>query len=82
MYPAYMKVAERQGEKDAYRSFNWSYQTEREHLALYKKAKAAVDSGKDVDLEAIQVCEVCGYTVEGTAPEKCPVCGAKQEKFL
>jgi len=81
MYPAYMKVAEMQGEKDAYRSFDWSYQTEKEHLALYKKAKVAVDSGKDVDLDAVQVCDVCGYTLEGAAPEKCPVCGAKQDKF-
>jgi rubrerythrin len=81
MYPAYMQVADMQGEKDAYRSFDWSYQTEKEHKALYEKAKAAVDSGKDVDLGPVQVCEVCGYTLEGEAPEKCPVCGAKKEKF-
>ncbi|MFO7849180.1 MAG: rubrerythrin family protein [Spirochaetia bacterium] len=81
MYPAYMQVADMQGEKDAYRSFDWSYQTEKEHKALYEKAKAAVDSGKDVDLDAVQVCEVCGYTIEGPAPEKCPVCGAAKEKF-
>jgi rubrerythrin len=81
MYPAYMQVADMQGEKDAYRSFDWSYQTEKEHLALYKKAKAAVDSGKDVELDAVQVCDVCGYTLEGAAPDACPVCGAKKEKF-
>lgn len=81
MYPAYMQVAEMQGEKDAYRSFEWSYRTEKEHKALYEKAKAAVDAGKDVDLDAVQVCEVCGYTIEGQAPEKCPVCGAVREKF-
>ncbi|MFP4179845.1 MAG: rubrerythrin family protein [Spirochaetaceae bacterium] len=81
MYPAYMNVADMQGEKDAYRSFDWSYQTEKEHKALYEKAKAAVDSGKDVDLDAVQVCDVCGYTLEGQAPEKCPVCGAVREKF-
>ena len=27
------------------------------------------------------VCSVCGYTVEGEAPEKCPVCGAVREVF-
>ena len=81
MYPAYMNVAEMQGEKDAYRSFDWSYQTEKQHLALYKKAKKAVDSGKDVELDTVQVCDVCGYTVEGEAPDSCPVCGAKKEKF-
>ncbi|MFW6137632.1 MAG: rubrerythrin family protein [Spirochaetota bacterium] len=81
MYPVYIETADFQGEKDARRSFEWSYQTEKEHRALYEKAKKAVDSGSDVQLGAIQVCEVCGYTLEGDAPDKCPVCNAKKEKF-
>ncbi len=27
------------------------------------------------------VCSVCGYTVEGQAPDKCPQCGATSERF-
>ena len=27
------------------------------------------------------VCSVCGYTAEGEAPEKCPICGAAREAF-
>lgn len=27
------------------------------------------------------VCTICGYTAEGTAPDKCPVCGAGKDKF-
>ena len=27
------------------------------------------------------VCSVCGYTQEGTCPEKCPLCGVPKEKF-
>lgn len=27
------------------------------------------------------VCTICGYTCEGEAPEKCPVCQAAREKF-
>jgi rubrerythrin len=27
------------------------------------------------------VCSVCGNTVEGGAPEKCPICGAPKAKF-
>ena len=82
MYPVYMTVAEFQGEKQAYRSFQWSYETEKKHKALFEKAKAAVDQDQDVTLAAIQVCEVCGYTLEGDAPEDdCPVCRAKKEKF-
>jgi len=82
MYPAYMEVAKYQGENSAYRSFDWSYRTELQHLALYQKAKEAVDTGSDVELGAVQVCSVCGYTLEGEAPDNCPVCKAKKEKFV
>ena len=27
------------------------------------------------------VCSVCGYTVEGEAPDKCPICGAVKDVF-
>ena len=81
MYPSFMEVAKLQDEKGAYRSFNWSYQTEKMHKALFEKAKEAADQGSDVILGAVQVCQVCGYTVEGEAPEKCPVCDAPREKF-
>jgi rubrerythrin len=81
MYPTYIEVARFQGEKTAERSFDWSYQTEKMHTALYEKAKKAVDAGGDVTLGPIQVCEVCGYTLEGEAPETCPVCKAKRDRF-
>jgi rubrerythrin len=81
MYPAFMAVAELQDEKGAYRSFDWSYQTEKMHLALFEKSKEAVEGGNDVSLGAVQVCQVCGYTVEGDAPDKCPVCNARKDKF-
>jgi rubrerythrin len=29
----------------------------------------------------MQICTVCGYTLEGDAPDKCPICGSKKEKF-
>lgn len=81
MYPAFMEVAKLQGEKSAHRSFDWSYQTEKMHKALFEKAKQNVDKGQDADLDIIQVCEVCGYTLEGEAPDECPVCGASKDKF-
>ncbi len=81
MYPAYMEVAKFQGENSAYRSFDWSYQTEKQHLAMFQRAKEAVAGGNDVNLDAIQVCEVCGYTLEGEAPDQCPVCKNGKEKF-
>ena len=28
------------------------------------------------------VCQICGYTQEGSAPDKCPQCGADKSKFI
>jgi len=81
MYPAYIEVAKFQGEKGAQRSFEWSYGTEKMHKMLYEKASESVNSGKDVELGPIQVCEVCGYTLEGEAPDRCPICNALKDKF-
>ncbi len=81
MYPTYIETAKFQGEDDSVRSFEWSYKTEQQHKKLFEKAQKAVDGGKDVDMGAVQVCEVCGYTLEGDAPDTCPVCGVKKEKF-
>ena len=33
------------------------------------------------ELVDIFVCPVCGYTVEGEAPDKCPVCNAVKKLF-
>jgi len=81
MYPAYKAIAQFQGEKGAEVSFTWALEAEKIHVNLYQKAKQAVDQGKDVNLEPIQICSVCGYTVEGDAPEICPICGTLREKF-
>ena len=81
MYPAYIEVARFQNEQGAERSFQWSYGTEKMHKKLFEKAQNAVNQGNDVDLGTVQVCEACGYTVEGDAPDKCPLCKVSKEKF-
>ncbi|MBN1831163.1 MAG: rubrerythrin family protein [Deltaproteobacteria bacterium] len=82
MYPTYMQVAEFQNEKGAFRSFEWSYKTEKMHRSLFVKAKEAVETKKDVELGPVQICEVCGFTLEGDVPDTCPVCGAKKAEFV
>ena len=81
MYPAYIEVAKLQAEKTAQRSFEWAYATEKMHKQLFEKALEAVNSGKDPEIGPVQVCEVCGCTLEGEAPDRCPICNALKEKF-
>jgi rubrerythrin len=81
MYPAYIEVAVLQKEEQARRSFEWSYNTEKMHLELFQRAERFVKDKKDPEFGPIQVCEVCGYTLEGDAPDECPLCKAKKEMF-
>ena len=81
MYPTYIEVAKFQEEAGAQKSFEWAYGTEKMHKVLFDKAKEAVDRESDVEIGPIQVCKVCGYTLEGNAPETCPLCGVSKENF-
>ncbi len=81
MYPAYLAVAESQDEQGAIRSINYALAAERIHAAMYTKAKQAVDAGKDYEAGPIQVCSVCGHTLAGDAPDKCPICGAAKTAY-
>jgi rubrerythrin len=81
MYPTYLETARFQAEKGAQLSFHYALSAEKEHAAMFKKAKQFVDSGKDAELGAVHVCTVCGWTHEGDLPDVCPICGAKADKF-
>ncbi|MBN1890537.1 MAG: rubrerythrin family protein [Thermoflexales bacterium] len=82
MYPAYIAVAEAQGEKRALRMMAWALEAEKVHAEMYGQAKQSVDAGSDANIPDIWVCSLCGFTVEGEAPDVCPVCGAKHDKFV
>jgi len=81
MYPAYMVVARAQDEKAAIQSIHYAVSAEKYHAALYAEAKKAADKGVDIKLGPVQICGVCGHTVEGDAPAKCPTCAAAKSQF-
>jgi len=81
MYPAYHAVAKLQGEKGAELSTHYALEAEKIHAQMYEKAKEAAQAGRDLELDTVYICPVCGYTAEGEAPEYCPVCGAPRDKF-
>ncbi len=81
MYPAYIAVAELQRESGAKRAFHFAIEAEKIHADLYRQAKEAALKGEDVKLGTVYICPVCGHTVVGNPPEKCPICGAPREKY-
>jgi len=82
MYPAYMDVAKLQGETAAVRSCHYAIEAEKIHAAMYTKAKKAVDKGKDIKLGPVRICGVCGHTIEGDAPGRCPICAASKRRYV
>ena len=82
MYPPYVEEAEAEGNKRATFSFKNALAVEETHHNLYSEALNAVKAGQDLPEAEIYVCDVCGHTVIGEAPEKCPVCGAPHGRFF
>lgn len=81
MYPTFIKQAKADGEKKAADSFDLANKVEQIHHDLYQDALNRLDKGEIMKLEPFYVCQYCGYTVEGEAPEKCPICGAPKKMF-
>jgi rubrerythrin len=79
MYPNF--IAEAKAEKDdaALWTFNVANKVEQIHAVLYQKALENLGDNPEVDYF---VCTLCGNTVEESAPEKCPICGASDTDFL
>jgi rubrerythrin len=82
MYPGYVAEAEAEGNKAATYSFKNAMAVEETHHDLYTQALEAVKAGKDMPGTQIFVCPVCGHTVLGEPPDKCPVCGTLKARFF
>jgi len=82
MYPMFMDQAKRDTDNNALKTFFWANEAEKVHGDLYKKAIEAAKQGDDLDLDTLHVCSVCGFTIEGEPPDKCPVCGQGKDKFI
>jgi rubrerythrin len=79
MYPEFLAKAKAEAIKPAEMSFDYANQVEKIHAALYEKALANLGKNEEVDY---YVCPVCGNTVEGKAPDKCPICNVPGSKFF
>ena len=78
MYPKFIEEAKNEQQREALISFVRANKVEQTHHDLYKKALENLGQNEEVDY---YVCQVCGHTAEGEAPEACPVCGQPQERF-
>lgn len=79
MYPEMIETAKAESDKAAERTFSFANEVEKVHAKLYSDAAANIDGYPAQDW---YVCSVCGYTVAGGAPDKCPVCQAQAKAFF
>ena len=78
MYPQMIEDANAEGNKGALRTFNYANEVEKIHAELYQKTLENLGKNPETDY---YVCQVCGFTAEGEAPDECPVCKAKKQAF-
>jgi rubrerythrin len=78
MYPAFIDESEKEGNNAATMSFKNANAVEEIHAGLYQEALDNLGSNEET---VYYVCQVCGNTVEGEAPDKCPICGAPKKMF-
>lgn len=81
MYPAFIKQAKSDNNQPAERSFDLANKVERIHHSLFQKVLNGLESSQSLGDKPYFVCQFCGNTVEGEAPEKCPICGAPRRQF-
>ncbi|MCJ7665901.1 MAG: rubrerythrin family protein [Actinobacteria bacterium] len=78
MYPEMIKEAGEEDQSEARLSFTFANKVEAIHADLYQKYLDNLGNNADTP---IFVCQVCGNTVEGAAPDRCSVCGNPKEMF-
>ena len=81
MYPAYGEIAKVQNNTQASRSIRYAVKAEMDHKWMYSEARDKALNGQDIDTKPVSVCLICGHTVIGDVPDKCPVCAAAKEYY-
>jgi rubrerythrin len=81
MYPDFIAQAKAEKNSAAEMSFDNANKVEKIHHGLYHQALKDLEAAKKMPAKTYYVCQVCGNTVEGDAPDRCPVCGATKNMF-
>ena len=81
MYPHFIETAKHEMNDRAERTFDYANKVEKIHYDYFEAALKAIKEGKKPEDETYYVCQVCGNTVTGSPPDKCPICGSPAKVF-
>ena len=79
MYPAMVQDAVTDKEIEARHSLEYAMSIEMMHAKFFKAALENPEANADA---VYYVCPVCGNTVKGNPPKKCPFCGVDAKDFV
>jgi rubrerythrin len=78
-YDEFIRQATAEGNRGAALHFSQSRDVEEIHARLYKEAMSHFMEERET---VYYVCKICGFVSDGSLPDKCPVCSARQEYFV
>lgn len=81
MYPGFLEEAIAANDSKAIRTFEYALAVEKVHEQMYREALANLGK-EDEELYDYYVCPACGHTHARMAPDECPVCGVKGDRFV
>jgi rubrerythrin len=79
LLPLYINKAEQDGSNPERVAFHWSQGSGQTQVDLLEKALDQLETHKDCSFDELHVCSICGFIIEGNAPEKCPNCGVNKK---
>ena len=81
MYPAFIDKAIEEENKRAQTTFEWANAVEEIHYNMFQEMYKTIKANEPLKDEPYYVCPLCGNTVPGSPPDKCPICGALGKSF-
>ena len=81
VYPPFIQQAIDDNYQRAQVTFEYANKVEQIHYNHFQEALKTLEADQQLKDEPYFVCQVCGNTVAGEAPEKCPICGAPASRF-
>ncbi len=81
MYPSMIDQAVEEQADKAQTSFEWANTVEQIHYNLFQEMLKAVKEKQSIPNAPYYVCPLCGNTVLGQPPDKCPICATLGKKF-
>ena len=81
MYSEFVEQSRKEGKSQATLGFNYAKRVEMDHERSFKEAELSLSKKRDLPVQRLSVCQICGEIHFNDPPKTCPVCGNPSEMF-